>query len=60
MYVMLGSGYVIMLMNIDYDKVCVPPVPHVRRLVLRLNLHDPGRDCGEIHRRVSTTSVQVK
>ena len=47
-------------MNNDYDKVCLPPVPHVGRLVLRLNLHDPGRHSGEVHRRVSTASVQVK
>ena len=40
-------------------KVCLPPVPDVCSLVLRLHLHDPGRHRGEVHRRVSASPVQV-
>ena len=41
------------------NQVCLPAVPDVCRLVLRLDLHDPGRHCREVHRRVSASPVQV-
>ena len=34
-------------------------VPDVRSLLLCEHLHDPGRHCGEIHRRVSASPVQA-
>lgn len=35
----------------------LPPVPHVRRDLLRLHLHDPRRHHREIHRRLQVCLV---